>query len=322
MHFAFSNEQLEMRNAISRALSSKCTPEVVRASWETPNSDLWPFLAELGMLGINASLELGGQALGPTDWVLLLEESGKVALPNPLVEAIAAVPFLEEAGEDALAERVISGKATVSIAYENGYAGGADTAELILRTRGDEVMAVRNPGLTAQPASDGSRRLFSVNGQEEVLAGNGEALVQRAILATSAQLLGLGFHLLDTAVAYARVRTQFGKAIGSFQAVQHHLVDALLKLRFAAPMVYRAAESLEEGSAQAGLHISMAKIYASEAAQFVCRKSLQVHGAIGYTYEMDLHLWMKRVWALSADWGDAATHRNNVAGKVLGESHG
>ena len=111
---------------------------------------------------------------------------------------------------------------------------------------------------------------------------------------------------------------EFGKPIGSYQAVQHHLVDALLKLKFAAPVVYRAAHSVATDDPQRALHVSMAKIYASEAAALACRKSLQVHGAIGYTFEYDLHLWMKRVWALSAAWGSPAWHRDRASLSVLG----
>ena len=113
------------------------------------------------------------------------------------------------------------------------------------------------------------------------------------------------------------MREQFGKPIGTFQAVKHHMVDALLKLEFAKPVVYRAAWSMVHDPAQADTHVSMAKIYASEAADIAAKKSLQVHGAIGYSYEYDLHLWMKRAWALRRTWGTDAWHRERVAKAVL-----
>jgi alkylation response protein AidB-like acyl-CoA dehydrogenase len=114
------------------------------------------------------------------------------------------------------------------------------------------------------------------------------------------------------------VRKQFGSAIGSFQAVKHHLADALVKLEFARPVVYRAAYSMSHRSESAALHVSMAKVYASEAALLAARTALQCHGAIGYSYEHDLHLWMKRAWALAATWGDASWHRARVGKLVLG----
>ena len=119
------------------------------------------------------------------------------------------------------------------------------------------------------------------------------------------------------AVSYAKERRQFGKPIGSFQAIQHHLADALLKIRFAKPVVYRAAWSVARCDPAADLHVSMAKCFAADAAEVACRKSLQVHGAIGYTFEYDLHLWLKRAWALRRAWGDPEDHRSRVGDAIL-----
>jgi alkylation response protein AidB-like acyl-CoA dehydrogenase len=321
MHFAFTPDQLEMRDAIRGALQSECTPAVVRASWTTPQPQLWKLLAELGVLGINTPEQAGGLGLGAVDWVLIVEEAGRVALPAPLTEALAALPLLAAAGETALVGTVLSGEGTIALARPGGYASGADTATVVLEVSGTEVRLLENPACVAQSALDGAHHLFSVSGDPRTLAGDGAALTDRATLATAAQLLGLGQQILDTAVSYAKTRTQFSKPIGSFQAVQHHLVDALLKLRFAAPLVYRAAWSLDEHAPDRSVHIAMAKIAASEAAGLACRKSLQVHGAIGYTLELDLHMWMKRVWALTQDWGDPAHHRRTAAAHALGETH-
>jgi hypothetical protein len=105
--------------------------------------------------------------------------------------------------------------------------------------------------------------------------------------------------------------------IGSFQAVKHHLADARIALEFARPLVYRAAWSLTRGDADASTHVSMAKSTASDAAVLAARRALQCHGAIGYSYEYDLHLFMKRTWALAAAWGDAAWHRDRVGRAIL-----
>jgi alkylation response protein AidB-like acyl-CoA dehydrogenase len=131
-------------------------------------------------------------------------------------------------------------------------------------------------------------------------------------VATAAELVGAGRHLVEAAVAYAKTRHQFGKPIGSFQAVKHHLADAHVALEMAAPAVYRAAHSLARAEPDRSVHASMAKALASEAALLAARKSLQCHGAFGYAFENDLHMWMKRVWALAAAWGDAATHRARI----------
>ena len=135
-------------------------------------------------------------------------------------------------------------------------------------------------------------------------------MLDRAALAAGAQLCGIAQQLLDMAVGYARQRHQFGQPIGAFQAVKHQLADVALKLEFARPVVYRAAYSMDP------THVSMAKACASEAALLAARVALQVHGAIGYTWEHDLHLWLKRVWALGPAWGDAAWHRARVAASL------
>lgn len=316
MHFAFSPEQLEIRDAVKSALASEVTPAALREAWETPPTTLWSTLAELGVLGMNAPEEAGGLGMGPTDWVLLHEEAGRVALPEPLLEATACIPALVQAGQSELVERIATGEARVSL-LDGGYALDADRAEAVVVIDGG-VHLVREPELTAQPSIDGARRLFAVHGPRTQLACDAQGIRDRAALAAAAQLMGLGEHILEMARGYACERRQFGKPIGAFQAVQHHLVDAALKLQFAGPLVHRAAWSLQEGTSDASMHCSLAKIAASEAATLACRKSLQVHGAIGYTFEFDLHLYMKRAWALAAAWGSPAQHRDAVASHALG----
>ncbi|MEY2460193.1 MAG: hypothetical protein QOG30_2023 [Acidimicrobiaceae bacterium] len=130
---------------------------------------------------------------------------------------------------------------------------------------------------------------------------------EHASLAAAAQLIGLGQRMLDMTVDYVRERRQFGVPIGSFQAVKHQLADSLKELAFARPAVWRAASTFEPRD------ISMAKAMASDAASFVARRSLQCHGAIGYTVEYDLHRYLKHTWVLARSFGDAAWHRDRIA---------
>ena len=111
--------------------------------------------------------------------------------------------------------------------------------------------------------------------------------------------------------------TQFGKPIGAQQAIKHRLANALIEQEFARPLVYRAAWSMARSTDEAAIDVSLAKIYAGEAAKFVAKEALQVHGAIGYTIECDLHMWMKRAWSLAAAHGDAAYHRERVGRHIL-----
>ena len=316
MHFAFTEDQDLLAGAVREALRAECTPARVRASWEERQPALWTTLAELGVLGIEIPEAHGGLGLSACDWVLVAEETGRVAMPGPVVETLALAPLLAAEG-DALLDAVLRGEAVVTVAPEGAYVPDADLAQGIYRIRGDALFRVDNPSIESVKSVDGARRLFRVEGDLRAVPGDGGAVRRRATLAVSAQLLGLADVLLETAVGYAKERRQFGKPIGSFQAIQHHLADALLKIRFAKPVVYRAAWSLASGSEEADLHVSMAKYYAAEAAEVACRKSLQVHGAIGYTFEYDLHLWMKRVWSLRTSWGSPADHLRRVGDAIL-----
>ncbi len=137
-------------------------------------------------------------------------------------------------------------------------------------------------------------------------------LADRAAAGSAAFLIGLADRMITLAADYAKERQQFGRPIGSFQAVKHLLANARVKLEFARPATYRAAWSLATAQPSASHDASMAKAMASDAADLAARTALQVHGAIGYTWECNLHFFMKQTWALTRAWGDAGTHRRLV----------
>ncbi|EUA23422.1 acyl-CoA dehydrogenase, C-terminal domain protein [Mycobacterium xenopi 4042] len=144
------------------------------------------------------------------------------------------------------------------------------------------------------------------------MAGRRCPAYEFGVLATAAQLVGAGQALLDAAVDYAKQRSQFGRAIGSYQAIKHKLADVHIAVELARPLVYGAALSLAGDSADAHRDVSAAKVAASDAALAAARSALQTHGAIGFTAEHDLSLWLLRVQALRPAWGDAAVHRRRV----------
>jgi alkylation response protein AidB-like acyl-CoA dehydrogenase len=141
-------------------------------------------------------------------------------------------------------------------------------------------------------------------------------LRSRGAFAAAAVLLGAADRLMSMTCEYALERQQFGRPIGSFQAVKHHLASAFVKLEMARPVTYKAAWSLDDDPDSAGRDCSMAKATASEAAREVARVALQIHGAMGYTWENDIHMWMKRVWVLASSWGDSAEHFAAVLGSL------
>ena len=142
------------------------------------------------------------------------------------------------------------------------------------------------------------------------------AAFDRGALGAAAELLGLSRAMLALTVDYASQRHQFGKPIGSFQAVKHHLADARIKIEFAAPAVLYAAHAVARGQPDAARAVSQAKWLAGAAATVTGRAALQCHGAIGYTTEHDLHLYLKRSWALARTWGGADFHADRVAASI------
>lgn len=309
MRFAFTDEQLAMRDAVRDFLEKECPASVVRDAWsnDTGRSGLWRKLGELGILGVLAPEDQGGLGGDFLDLVLLLEETGRAALPEPVVEhAAVAVPELADPTDAA------AGAVTVTVA-PTSYVLYADSADLVFVN--GEFVESRTLAFECQETVDRSRRLFTLGSLETSI---GQDAADRGVLGTAAQLVGLAQHLLDHSVEYARQRHQFGAPIGSFQAIKHKLADVRLALEFTRPVVYRAAYSVARGDPERSVHASMAKVYASDAALLASRHALQVHGAIGYSYEHDLHLWLKRAWALAAEWGDAASHRRSVGRAILG----
>jgi len=204
-----------------------------------------------------------------------------------------------------------------------GYLPDADVADVLVLVDGEQARVLGASGeLTRQPTVDPSRPLFSLpTASGEPLDGAAvSALRDRAVLASAAQLVGASQHLLDAAVAYAKTRKQFGREIGSFQALKHQLADLMLAVEFARPLVYRAAYSLAEGKTTASRDVSAAKVNAAQAGEHAARTAIQVHGAIGYTDELDLQYWLKRVWWLVPYWGDAIHHRARVAAAVIDDA--
>ncbi len=341
MRFAFDEEQLRFRDSVRGALERACPPSAVRATWDAEDAHdagRWRALADLGVLGILAPEDAGGLALDEVSLVLPLEETGRAALPEAVIESAAvAVPLLAGLADRGFAEpwlgRIARGEDVVTVGCApNPWVSHADVAALLLLANDDGVHAVprADARLVRLPHLDGAQRLFRVewtpSAATRVADGpHARALVaaaaDRGALAAAAQLLGVAARLIEEAVRYAKQREQFGRAIGSFQAIKHMLASVQVRLEFARPVVHRAAFVVARDLPTRGRDVSHAKIAAAEAAALAARTALQVHGAIGYTWEVDLHVWMKRAWALEAAWGTSAWHRARVAAAVLDGDH-
>jgi alkylation response protein AidB-like acyl-CoA dehydrogenase len=179
------------------------------------------------------------------------------------------------------------------------------------------------PGIDAQPMKgmDLTRKIYSVgfkNTPAEKLGNGGvERALQIATVALAAEMVGGMQRVLETTVAYAKTRKQFGKAIGSFQAVQHMCADMYLETESARSAAYYAAWALEENAPDAGVAVSIAKMYASDVSRMVGNRGIQVHGGMGFTWENDLHLYYRRAKASETMLGDASFHRERIAQRVI-----
>jgi alkylation response protein AidB-like acyl-CoA dehydrogenase len=329
MEFCFTEDQELFRTAVTDMLGSQNPPAGIREAWDGDTTSVravWSELMEMG-LPLVALPELdGGIGLGIYALCSLLVATGESAVVGPMVETTLVAPYaLARVAEARSVLDAVGGGAGFAagiLGTPIPHAGWADHLLLL----GDDAsylapaQAVIITPLTSVDRTRSTARVEVDVDDSRVLRLPTEA-GQRArdagALGSAAQLLGLAARMLDLAVEYAKVREQFRTPIGAFQAVQHHLADARVALHIAEPLVFRAADSLDQGHPGASLHVSMAKAQASDAAVLVARKALQVHGAIGYSTEHDLHFWMKRTWALARAWGDATHHRERVAAALL-----
>lgn len=314
MNFRLTPDQQDLQAAIAGWAAGKHDAARVRALAEN-GGGADAVRAELVALGLPALLvpeEHGGLGLSLVDGVLAAIEMGRACVSDPLVEtALVAAPWLARHGSGRALAEIARGEAVIALAHPvNPWVANLDSADWVIAG----TMLRRPADLPHAPLEsvDPLRRLFAV----EVLEGD-PLLLDIAALVSAAQLVGLAEAMLAMATAYAGERAQFGKPIGSFQAVKHLLADVALAIAFARPVLLRAAAALDAGDALAPIHVSHAKRAAGDAAQVAGEHAIQVHGAMGYTYEVDLHFWMKRAWALTGAWGDRAFHTARVEDALL-----
>jgi alkylation response protein AidB-like acyl-CoA dehydrogenase len=313
VRFAPTTDQLALASAVRELLEDACPPAVVRAAWTgTIPGGLWTRLAALGLL------DASGLGLDEVDLVGVFVELGRAAVPLPVAETVTVlVPLLTEVEHPAvtaLAAGELIGTAQLSGGSILPWGLCSDIALV-----GNRLLDLTGVPLDPVSTIDGSRFASSTPTRGFPLTHD-RALLEKAwlrgALAAAAQLVGLAHRQLDLTVAYVRERRQFGVPVGSQQAVKHPLANALVELRFTLPVVQRAAVSLAAGSPDARAHVAAAKAMASRMAGQVARAAIQAHGAIGYTVEYDLHLYVKRSWALAASWGSEAHHRAVVASSL------
>lgn len=299
MRFELDSDQKDFAASLDSLLAGSDTPAVARA-WadgdHEPGLALWQRLAQQGVT------ELADEET-VVELCVAFEALGRHAVPGPWVESAAVLPM-------ALGRDLSSTIATLAAPPNVPYALDADVAT--------EVFVVVDGRLhsatvgEAVGSVDRTRRLFTVTEGEAVETSELRGALGLGVLATSAQLLGAGVRVLADSVTYVKQRKQFGREIGSYQAIKHQLADVRIALDFARPLLYGAALSTEARD------VSAAKVACSDAAYLAARTGLQVHGAIGYTAEFDLSIWLTKIRALVGAWGTPQFHRSALLKELVG----
>ena len=298
----------------------------------------WPVLADAGWTGLEVAEALGGAGATFAETAVICEEMGRVASANSyLGSAVLAVGVLNALQPSDIRDRLLgdvaSGALRVAVALGSldfvPDAVGADRL-LVVTTDADGVPVVVDTAdltVTPQPVVDETRRLAAVSaaGLEatEALRFAGDPDVQvrrlhdRGAVAIACDSLGLSEAMLSATVSYAKVRHQFDRPIGSFQAVKHACADMLVNISVSRQLVGAAVEAIAEVRPDAGVAAAMAKSYATAAAVDVVGKAMQLHGGIGYTWESGIHIYLKRAALNRSLFGSPAAHRRELAKRYL-----
>ncbi len=359
MDFGLNENQVILRDSAREFFAGECPMAFVRRAAESAtayDARLWAKLAAQGYTGIIIDEAHGGVGLGIVELVLLMEEAGRALLPGPLLATVAmAGAVLDACACSAQKQKYLSpiahGDARSTLAFveaESGWdrtalqltvnsgrltgeklfvpdASVADTIVVVARG-GAYLVDARAPGVSITPMAgmDLTRKLYTVSLTDvpaeclNAVAGLDRAL-DIATTALVAEMVGGMQRTLDITVDYAKTRKQFGKPIGSFQAVQHQCADMYLETESARSAVYYAAVALQEGADDASAAVSIAKLYASDACRTVGNRGIQIHGGMGFTWENDLHLYYRRAKASETMLGDATFHRERLARAIIDE---
>ncbi len=326
MNFDFTDDQQAIKSTAREFLGARFTPERVRQLAESGEYDdaLWTEMAELGWPGIFIAEDHGGQALGIVELAILMEELGYALAPAPFFSNAAAGLALQHGGSDAQRDRwlpgIASGEArgTVGLVADGGaLVPDADSAELIVLVDGERATLHERSTVDVEPvaAIDATRRFTRVVAASggEPLEGDVDGSVQRIAVALAAELVGVAQRTLEMAVDYARERKQFDRPIGAYQGVSHRCAQMLLETEGARSTTLYAAWAADHEPESLPLAAAAAKAYASDAGWRVTASSLQVHGGIGFTWEHDLHFFLKRARTDGHLFGSAREHRERVA---------
>ena len=352
MNFDFTDDQRAIKRTANEFLAARYKLETVRSLAEDERGftdEQWRQIADLGWPGVIVPEADGGLGLGAVELVVIQEEMGYALAPSPLLSSVSAALLLVAAGTDEQKARWLPGlsdgslRGTVAV-WDSGAGWAPDhseiessagkltavkiavpdaaSADLLIVTGADGqhyLVQGSEASITPEKSLDPTRKLYRVSlegAEAEPLRTDPDAIARAyasIVTALAAENVGVAQRAMEMAVAYAGDRKQFERPIGSFQAVSHRCAQMLLEVEGARSLAYWAAWALDHEPSTAVRAASMAKAYASDAGFRVCASSIQVHGGIGFTWEHDLHFFLKRAKANAHAYGDARWHRDRVA---------
>lgn len=319
MDFLLSDDQAALQSELRRFLTDRVDHDLRTAAGELPGAidrDLWSELASMGVFGIHTQEHDGGVGLGLAEATIVFEELGRVAVPGPTISTCLASTLGVEGAVDGTNVVGLIRADTLLVEHLDGL-------DTLLVHHDGLVERVQKPEGTLLPRP--LDPLTPVSQVEVIPAGDeiskaGERIITHGRLLAAAFQVGLGQAAVDLGTEYAGQRQQFGKVIGSFQAVKHLLADAAVAVDIARAGVHAAAVALDEAAGDRDtaadgrtMSVDAARLVASEAAQRACEACIQVHGGIGFTWELDAHLFLKRSLALDATFGSVHASHDVVA---------
>jgi len=323
MDFDLSKPQKLLKQSAREFLSRECPPERVRAAMATETADdraLFSAAADQGWTALIIPETYGGLGLGVVELAVVAEEMGRACMPGPLFATMCATAAIVHAGTEEQKRRwlepIAAGEMRATVALGQEFVLDAGVADLVLRFTDRGVEEVDAASIVRTPSIDETRKLYSLGGAAGFSPPGFGGLKPTApqdvaTVALCAEMVGGMQWILDATVEYAKTRQQFGRVIGSFQAIQHQCADMLLLTESARSAMYYAAW------AGGALATSIAKAYCSDACREVANRGVQVHGGIGFTWEHDLQLYYRRAKASETMFGDATFHRERIASLIV-----
>ena len=328
MDFDLSSDQKDIKSVARELLAARAPWAKLREAAERERYDeaLWAELIELGWPGIAIAEEHGGQGLGAVELAVLLEELGYACAVTPFLGSVLAAGAIEAAGSDEQKARWLGGLASGELRGALGAAG-----QLVPDAAGADVVVLVDVGARTATVQDGSaveavdaidptRRFGTIAAGGEPLEGDAGAAIDRALVAISADLVGICQRAQDMTVQYVKERKQFDVPVGSFQAVQHKAAQMLLETEGSRAATLFAAWTADAEPERLPAAAAMAKAWASDAGRSSTATAIQLHGGIGFTWEADVHWLFKRAQLDAALLGGGGTHRARVAALRAGRA--